>query len=381
MRVAQRVWLFFFWSFFLILGVTENLRSALLPLIKVDLSLSDQGLSGLLMIGALASVVFQLLGGRLIDRLGQQTLYHVALLACVVSLSLAPTVSGLSSGLLFFFSLHMGFTLYSLLTNSLIPTMGAQASKLLTLSHGCYGLGAALSSLVAERLLSWTGGWQGTYQALAVPYLLLWLLLSYLSPAHRQLPSLKTEESPRLATLLKRPELWLFSGLFGFVITAEVASSSWLVRYLSEVAELSRAEAGYFLTGFYALFTLTRFVASSLPARLGERRVMKWGLSGAGLCITLAMLEPSLSGYPLALSGAFFALVFPSVLMSLSLRYPEHRAHVLGLVISGALGVFMLMNALIGAFCEHISVRFSYLIMLSCVGLALLLQRRVLRAS
>jgi hypothetical protein len=63
--------------------------------------------------------------------------------------------------------------------------------------------------------------------------------------------------------------------------------------------------------------------------------------------------------------------------MVLNQRYQAHRAHILGVVISGALLIFMLMNALIGAFCEHISVRYSYLVMAACVGLALMIRSRL----
>ena len=372
---AQRGWVLFFWSFFFTLGVAENLRSALLPLIKKDLMLNDQELSGLLMIGALASVLFQLFGGKLIDRLGQGLLYHFALLSCLLSLWSAPWVGSLVGGLSFFFTLHMGFTLYSLLTNSIIPTMGAKAGQLLTLSHGCYGLGAALSPLIAERLLSATGGWQGSYKALTIPFLLLWIILIILSSPQRRLPPISGGDRPRLRSLFKDRKLWLFSGLFGCAITAEVATSSWLVRYLSEVSELTRGEAGYFMTGFYTLFTLTRFIASSLPAKLGEHRTLWLCLNASGISLSLALLSPHIAPYLMALSGLFFALIFPSMVMVLNQCYQEHRAHILGVVISGALLIFMLTNALIGAFCEHISVRYSYLVMILCVCLALILRR------
>lgn len=381
MSDARRIWVLFFWCFFLILGITENLRSALLPLIKEDLQLSDQNLSGLLMIGALASVFFQMFGGKLIDRMGQQALYHFALFACVASLACSSMVHQLGSALVFFFCLHMGFTLYSLLTNSLIPSMGEHAGRLLTLSHGCYGLGAALSAQVAELLLTSTGKWQNAYQALLIPYAILWAMLIYLSQPQRQLTSLQSTNKPKFKTLINKPELWLFAGLFGCAISAEVASSSWLVRYLSEVSKLSRTEAGYFLTAFYALFTLTRFGASSLPIRLGVHRTMTWGLGGAGICLSIALCVPYTAGYYLALSGLFFALVFPCMVLTLSQRFSEHRAHILGLVISGALGVFMLINALIGIFCEQISVRYSYLIMIFCVSLALFFKRVLTRFS
>jgi len=370
-------WVLFYWCFFLFLGVVENLRSALLPHMKADLGLNDQELSALLMVGALASVLFQLFGGKLIDKLGQQPLYHLALGACLGALVWSPKVTGLSGALLFFFLMHMGFTLYSLLTNSLIPSLGERAGQLLTLSHGCYGLGAALSPLIAQELLVGLGGWRESYQALALPLLALWLWLCYLSPRHRQLPSLKSAERPRLRLLLGDRQLWLFSGLFGCAITAEVASSSWLVRYLTEVSTLSPAHAGYFLTGFYTLFTLMRFLGSSLPSRLGEHRALRLCLTAAGLCILAALSDPHIAGYCLALSGLSFALIFPSAVMVLNQRYQAHRAHILGVVISGALLIFMLMNALIGAFCEHISVRYSYLVMAACVGLALMIRSRL----
>ena len=109
------------------------------------------------------------------------------------------------------------------------------------------------------------------------------------------------------------------------------------------------------------------------PREHGSFAVHPWNYA------EIATLFPQASSYLITLSGLFFALVFPSMVMILSARFQEHRAHVLGLVTSGGLLIFMLTNAAIGVFCEQLSVRYSYLIMVLCVGVGLLLRRQIER--
>lgn len=370
-------WLIFFSSCFLFLGITENLRSVFMPLIQRDLSLSEVQLSGLIVIGGLASILFQLSAGRLSGRLGTERVYQVALCFLIVALILARAPDRYHWVLLFFFILQAGITLYSIMSNSVIPTLGASAGRILTFCHGCYGLGAMLSPLVAERLLKISeasgGGWRESYQLLIYPAVALWALVIGLEITRRPLPraEVSCEPPPRLITLLSTRGIWIFALLFGAGITAEVATSNWLVYYLCATQEMPRASAGIYLSTFYALFTLGRFIGSFTLKVGAESKILTVALISSCLMLTLGLLFPHLCGVFFALSGLSFALTFPMMLMSFNQACSTHQAHVLGVVISGALLVFISVNTLIGVWCSQVSVKSSYSLMIGCSLIAL----------
>jgi uncharacterized protein YrrD len=67
------------------------------------------------------------------------------------------------------------------------------------------------------------------------------------------------------------------------------------------------------------------------------------------------------------------------MVMTLNAYFQEHRAHILGLVVSGGLTLFMALNALVGFISERASIRVAYSVM--CVSaLTALLCARLIRA-
>jgi fucose permease len=375
----ERRWVAYCFAFMLIIGVTENLRSALMPLIKAHLGVSDQGLSGLIMMGTAGSVLFQLFSGPLIARFGHLRLYHASCLVCVTVLLSAPTLKSYAAWLIFFLTLHSGFTLFSLATNTLIPRLGARAAVLLNLTHGCYGLGAMLSPLAAEHLLARTQDWRDPYTTLAACFGLLWIALTALTP--RGVPAvardLRSAERPSLLSLAADPAVRRFGLLFGAAISAEVATSSWMVQHLYDVAHTDRAEGARYLSAFFALFTLGRLLGGPLVRRLGERRAIRLALSAAALCLTCAALSPARLTLALPLSGLCFSVVFPSLVILLNASFERHQAHILGVVASSAFTLYLLFNGLIGLVNDLISPRYPYALIVASLLIALATLSRV----
>ena len=159
--------------------------------------------------------------------------------------------------------------------------------------------------------------------------------------------------------------------MIGAGITAEVATASWLVYYLCSTAHLSQAGAALYLSGFYALFTVARFAGGLILTVGRERSILHRSLISTAVVLMAVVASPQLSAPLLMLSGLTVALVFPMMLLIFNQSFSSHHAYILGVVISGALLVFMGINALVGVWSELFSIRTSYLLMVGCALIAL----------
>ena len=117
-------WLIFFSSCFLFIGISENIRTTTLPLMKRDLSLSDLELSGIMVIGGIASILSQLFAGKLTDRVGFTRVYQGSILCLIIAISLTYDVGYYIELLGFFFVFQVGITLYMMTSNVIIPALG-----------------------------------------------------------------------------------------------------------------------------------------------------------------------------------------------------------------------------------------------------------------
>ena len=346
-----------------------------MPAISEAFALGESQLSGLIVISAVASILLQVSAGIWSDRVSPPRLYLIAFMISTGILAISASIDGYFKLLVFYFVIQLGITLYLLVSNTLIPTLGHRSGQLLTFSHGFYGLGATLSPLIAEWLLNYTGSWQMSYQALAYPSLIMCLLIIYLSSTARSLPppdrSLTPSNRPSIRQLVAQPMVWWFALLFGTGITTEVATANWLVYYLCSTTHVSQAEAALYLSGFYALFTLGRFAGSFIFPVGGEHRTLHKALISASLILSLVVAFPQFSALLLMLSGLAVALVFPMMLIMFNQSFARHHTYILGIVISGALLIFMGVNALVGVWSEFFSIRTAYLFMVGCALTAL----------
>ena len=368
-------WSLFFCVGFLFLGMLESFRSTFMPAISEAFSLGESELSGLIVISAAASILLQLSAGIWSERVDPPRLFLIAFTILTVMLAISVSIDRYLKIVIFYFVIQIGITLYLLVSNTLIPTLGARSNRLLTFSHGFYGLGATLSPIFAEWLLDYTKSWQMSYKVLAYPSLTLCLFVIYLSSPKRTIiptDAISLDATrPSLRQLTAQPLVWWFALLFGAGITAEVATASWLVYYLCSTAQLSQAGAALYLSGFYALFTVARFAGGLILTVGRERRILHRSLISTAVVLMAVVASPQLSAPLLMLSGLTVALIFPMMLLIFNQSFLSHHAYILGVVISGALLVFMGINALVGVWSELFSIRSSYLLMVGCALIAL----------
>ncbi len=376
LKAYSKLWVFYLFVFMMVLGIAENIRSVFVPMIKAELNIKDQAISGLMMIGTLGSVIFQFVGGFLLTKIGYRYVYHLACLLCILPLLFIFQLNQYWTWLLFFFILHSGFTIFSLATNALVPRMGKHAPVLLNITHGCYGLGAMLSPWVASFFTDHPGDWKNAYLWIAGLFLSLWLMLLILgNRGYRTSSAQLNQEHISPVLIIKNPFVWLFAVLFGTAISAEVATSSWMVNYLVEVKKWNQEQSSFYLFLFFALFTSGRLVGGFVVQKIGELKAVKISMLLSISALVLGLILPSPYEILLAISGIFFSVIFPSMVIVLNGFFKKYQSHILGIVASFALLIYLLFNGFIGYFNDHYSKEYSFYLMpiSMCIALICLL--------
>jgi MFS transporter, FHS family, glucose/mannose:H+ symporter len=325
-----------FFAFF-VFGFTDNLKGATLPPLLNELGLS-YSIGGTILMGAYVGfIIATLFTGILADTLGNKTviiLAGVLLFVGVLGYSSSTAAGGLviSMGVI-----GLGLGSIELGANSIIVEIHAAAKgRYLNLMSVFHGLGSMLAPLFAGWLLVSGSSWRTVYRwdlVLAGLMVLVFIVLPY--------PRFPTPQSQKIDLLhlsraaFARPMGWFYFAMAVYV-AIELGLATWLITYLQDVHQVSTGASAVYLSVFFGLVMLGRFLGSFAVERVGYLRSILYATIGATICIGLGVLGPSSLVVVLPLAGFFLSIIFPTLTAAVSDLHTENMASILGLLFTFA---------------------------------------------
>jgi len=387
-------------SIFFMFGFLTCLNDILIPHLKAvfELNYAQSMLIQFTFFGAY--FLTSLPGGKLVEHVGHKEGIIAGLcITGIGAIGFYPAAElrlyGVFLGSLFV--LASGIALLQVAANPYVARLGPEhtSSIRMTLAHGCNSLGTAIAPLF--------GGWlilSGTVknsaeiaampeaaqlayrmqeaQLVQIPYLGLGLALFVLALGLWlfRLPILAGNTGraagarASLRQVLQHRHVVL--GVFGifFYVGAEVAIGSLMVNYfaLPEIAGFSEEHASRYLTGYWTLAMLGRFIGSGLMLRISPRKLL---VAFAG--INMLLLATSMAGhglvsvYSLMAIGLFNSIMFPTI-YALSVHklgaLTDKAAILLNMAIVGGAIVPLLQ----GLLADRIGLQPSFMLPLLCYG-------------
>jgi MFS family permease len=320
---------------FALFGLIMGSWAGRIPALAERLHVSHSSLSMVLLCGGLGAVVSYPISSFLMGRFGARKsllISGMALLAVLVSIGMAPTVSRLMLAVLM---LGITASTFDVAINSAATkreklTGKAELSKL----HGiaCAGglVGATLGSVMASMKIV-----PGThFLMLAGPLaLVLWAAFSMMDADD------SVEKVEKQSFSLPRGPLALL-GLLGFLGSmAEGSIADWSGVFLKEHFGASDGLAPLALSSFSVMMLITRLVGDKMKVRFGAQRLVTIGaiVAAAGLffAVTAANAYLALGGF--AIAGLGLALLFPFVFSAAGAQGPMALAAVASMAYSGSL--------------------------------------------
>ncbi|MFC5459827.1 MFS transporter [Massilia niabensis] len=338
---------------FALFGLVMGSWAGRIPALAERVHVSHSALSMVLLCGGVGALLSFPISSFLMGKFGARKsllMSGLALLAVLVSIGMAPTVSRLMMAVLM---LGITASVYDVAMNSAAAKREKQTGKSeMSMLHGlaCGGglVGATLGSLMASLKIAPATHFIMLAGPLAV---VLWGACQMLDAND----SVEQVEKKKFA--LPRGPVALL-GLLGFLGSmSEGSIADWSGVFLKEHFDVTAGVAPLGLTCFSAMMLISRLVGDKLKVRFGAQRLVTSGamLSAAGLFF--AVLSPNayfaLGGF--AVAGLGLSLLFPFVFSAAGAQGPVALAGVASMAYSGTL----MGPPVIGAIAHHVGMQMA----------------------
>ncbi|MCH8551513.1 MAG: MFS transporter [Natronospirillum sp.] len=255
--------------------------------------------------------------------------------------------------------------------------------------HASFGVGVTLGPMIMTMGLTLGDSWRigywvvgGGQLALALCFLLTARFWDTGVPEAAAEAPAPTPDASFKATFGQH-RAWLCMLLFFIYSGLELSVGLWAFSLLTESRGISIERAGFWVSIYWAMFTVGRITAGLYARRLGVDSMVYIGLTLALLAAILLWWSPvpAVGLGALALAGFAYAPIFPAMVSGTRLRIERtHVTNTIGMQMAGAgLGAAAL-PALAGAIAARTSLE-SLGPFLFCVSLSLVLLYSFIRWS
>jgi fucose permease len=396
---------------FICLGLPDAALGVAWPTLREGYLLPQSGLGLILIAVGIGYFSASFSMGYLVQRLGLGWLLTLSTLFLAASL----TGYALSGSWLFFLACAVIAGMGSGAIDGGLNAYAAEhfSGRQMNWLHACYGLGATMGPLIMTGALQQTGTWRAGYAIVAACMLAMtaafaltrrqWIASSPqtidsepivpIGPAQATTAPSPNPQSPpptphhppaTMLTALHHPLVRLQIVLFFLYTGLEVTAGQWSYTLLTEGRGVAAAQAGVWVSAYWAFLTIGRitfgFLVNWLPMTQLVRLSMGGTVLGAALLGIRGGAVLSLTG--LALLGFALAPIFPCLMKQTPDRVSKRLAtHAIGFQVSAAMLGVMVVPGLTGLLVQWYTLELIGIVLIVVALLLLLLHERVVRSS
>ncbi|KAL6714773.1 hypothetical protein ACLMJK_008199 [Lecanora helva] len=329
---------------FIVFGANDASYGALVPYIEEDYGLSYL-VTSLVFLSPFAGYTFSALFSdrlhRLSGRRGIAIIGPASKLIAYIVISCHPPYPAV---VVILALVGIGNGLLDAAWNAWIGTMD-HPNQLLGLLHGCYGLGATLSPIIATSMV--TRGhlnWWTFYYLMAGLVALEMIVVtsvfwSETGLKYRDTNRADGEEKGMTRRALRNKVTWICSALFLTYVGTEVSLGGWIVTFMLRVRHARPFPSGMTATGFWLGLTVGRIILGFITPKIGEGPAISVYIVFAVGLQLIFWLVPQffVSAIAIALVGFFIGPIFPSGVVAATKLLPT-ELHVAAIGFSAAFG-------------------------------------------
>lgn len=313
--------------------------SAMMPILKKNLSLDPVQVSIALAIPVLLGSLGRIPLGMLTDRFGGRLIFSIVMACSIIPAFLMGYVSSYWQLVLCGFFIGIALASFSVGVGFV---SGWYPPARQGFALGVYGAGnigqslAAFGSPVLAAAMGFKWGFW-TFGCLLLAWLALFLLKADNAPRRAPAKSLGEIMKP-----LRDSKSWVLSLYYFLTFGGFVAMAIYLPIFLTELFKLTPRDAGFRTAGFVVLATLMRPIGGMLADKIGGRRILLW-VFPITAAMAVFMACPSIVTFTIGALGmaAVIGLGNGAVFKLVPEYFPQSVGAVTGLVgAAGGLGGF-----------------------------------------
>ena len=340
-------------------AMAENTKGIFIPSFKSDFNIDNTGIGVMIFIGSLAYILFSYIGGILCEKIGQKRVIILGLSFMVFSLVLLSVVDSYTSFLINMFLMNMGLALTSIAINTLVPVLLlSYQAILMNIIHFCYGVGGAAGQALGGILMTKGFTWRNIYLGISILFVILLIAFTFIKMPHTH----KYSEGNKINKLdvLRNKIIYFYVFALGFYVFAEVATVSWLVNYIKDNYKYNSSKSAFYSVLFLVIFSIGRLVGGFIVEKLGYLKTTMGSLIIAACLFTLGLAIGEKGLIIISISGLFFAVTFPTLVLTISKVFKQNTAYITGVIVTLTSSVNMLLNLVIGKLNDKIGTYFAF---------------------
>lgn len=367
---------------FISLGLPDSLLGVAWPVLHGEMHLPESFASVMSIIIGICTGGVSFVSGTLIRKFGtaRVTLASIFVTALgLVGISFSPNIV-----VMIIFSVILGYGAGAIDTgvNNFV-SLHYKASHMNFL-HCFWGVGVTVSPMIMSLFLDGeAGSWRNGYRVVALLQVIIALsviavMKKWLNMEKTSVISVEEDEESKeekgFFEIMKIKGVLVSILSLGLYCSMEFICGTWGATYIVNVFSLEPAVAAKWVSLYYCGIMLGRLVSGFVATKLGDNRLIKYGIffSAFGIAVLLLPIgKASLVGF--LLMGFGFGPVFPSVLHNIPERFGvKYSADITGFHMGGAYAIGFAFQLIYGFVATSVTFKITGFILLSlCVGLFL----------
>ncbi|MGH4122267.1 MAG: MFS transporter [Clostridium sp.] len=340
-------------------AMAENTKGIFIPSFKSDFNIDNTGIGIMIFIGSLSYILFSYIGGILCEKIGQKKVIILGLSCMVLSLALMSVVDSYTFFLINMFIMNIGLALTSISINTLVPVLLlSYQAILMNIIHFCYGVGGATGQALGGILMTKGFTWRNIYLGISLLFVILLIAFTFIKMPHTH----KYSESNKInkLELLRNKVIYFYVFALGFYVFSEVATVSWLVNYIKDNYKYNSSKSAFYSVMFLVIFSIGRLVGGFVVEKLGCLKTTMGSLIIAVCLFTLGLVVGEKGLIIISVSGLFFAITFPTLVLTISKVFKQNTAYITGVIVTLTSSVNMLLNLVIGKLNDRVGTYFAF---------------------
>jgi Fucose permease len=350
------------------LGSSDSLRGIFTKIFQEHFQITTTQVSMIITVSYIGNLFFLFAGGGIIDRFDKKKIFMFFLIlwtSCVAAFALTDNFYILLA--VIFFCMGAS-TLLSTTINMFIPaTFARSAGIAMNILFCVHGIGASLSQNLVGKYATGFSSWQMMNSGFVVVGIFISVMMLFFKIANSKE---KKEDKKSYRYVMKQKEFPYLVLIFGLYFVVEHGIMNWLILYGTNWLEMSTERAAMYLSIFFGTLTVGRLLFSPVVQKLGAAKSISIFITGASILYVAGFLLGSKALFLVSLSGVFFSIIFPTMILLIQKCYTaDCAATAVGCIVGVATVFDILFNAIFGKMVDTIG--FGKAIFILPIGMVL----------
>ncbi|MFD3158047.1 MFS transporter [Haloimpatiens sp. FM7330] len=352
------------------MAIIDNLKGAFVPTYKNVFHVTDVNIGLMITSASIGYIICTYIGGYLSGKIGQKKVIILGLLSMIFGLIVLSKAISFTMVIMGTILCSSGVSLISIGINTIVPVLFISFQAILmNLTHFCYGLGSATGQRFVGVMIFKGFNWRNIFLIIAALTAVVMITFIFI-----KIPGVHKEEEVSkigMKDILSNKLICFFILALGFYMGAEWCTGNWFMNYTNKVFKLDQGTCSYYSAAFFTIFAVGRLLGGFIVEKFDYLKAVKFSLLGAIITYTIGISIGEKGVTLIAISGLFFAIVFPTTVVVISNQFKKSTAYITGIIITIASLLSTLINFLMGYLNDIIGVQNTYYIVPICLVVSL----------